>query len=382
MRLNNYLVATMDKKILFISHNASRTGAPIVLITLLKWIRKNKPEVKFDLLLLGGGDLEEDFRSICDVYHGWNEYTKTELRLNRYLRVALNPEKWIDLLCQNKYDLIYANTVVSISTAVMLKRRMACPLFVHLHESEVGFACMNIDDKQLASCDKFITVSESVKTVLTSRHINEEKITIVHPVSNHMIKIIEDNPHKTSASYSFRIGLVGYGGWTKGSDLLPSVAKQYKSKYPNDGCVFQWIGNFKPLDCLELQHDLSILGLEDTIILSPKVSDPLCYYLDFDIFLLLSREDSFPMVVLENALLRTPTVLFENASGITDILHPGKEAVTVPYLDVDAVVEAIHDLREDYVLRNNIGAAAQVAVKNMIETERPYENIFKLISGC
>lgn len=48
-------------KILFINHSCSRTGAPLVLLYFIQWLKEKHPEVQFDILSLGAGPLERDF---------------------------------------------------------------------------------------------------------------------------------------------------------------------------------------------------------------------------------------------------------------------------------------------------------------------------------
>ena len=56
----------MPKKVLFISHEASRTGAPIVFLNFLKWFKANT-DIPFQILLKKGGVLEPDFKAIAPV---------------------------------------------------------------------------------------------------------------------------------------------------------------------------------------------------------------------------------------------------------------------------------------------------------------------------
>ena len=49
-------------KVLFVSHDASRTGAPILLLNFLKWLKENT-EISFITLLKQGGVLEPEFRT-------------------------------------------------------------------------------------------------------------------------------------------------------------------------------------------------------------------------------------------------------------------------------------------------------------------------------
>src|SRR5580698_5439034 len=50
--------------ILFLSHDASRTGAPIALLTFLKWLRANS-DYRFEVVLGSGGPLEPDFKALA-----------------------------------------------------------------------------------------------------------------------------------------------------------------------------------------------------------------------------------------------------------------------------------------------------------------------------
>ncbi len=60
----------MSIKVLFISHDASRTGAPIVLLHLLKWVKYNT-DVEFLILLKDGVELEDRFRVLGET-NIWN----------------------------------------------------------------------------------------------------------------------------------------------------------------------------------------------------------------------------------------------------------------------------------------------------------------------
>src|SRR6478736_4402121 len=50
--------------VLFIGHDASRTGAPLLLLHFFKWLRR-ETSVKFELLLRDGGELIQDYRDVA-----------------------------------------------------------------------------------------------------------------------------------------------------------------------------------------------------------------------------------------------------------------------------------------------------------------------------
>jgi len=71
----------MSKKILFVSHEATRTGAPMILIHLLTWIKSNT-DLKFNILLLKGGELSSDFENLSKVYH-WDFINLDSIKRNK-----------------------------------------------------------------------------------------------------------------------------------------------------------------------------------------------------------------------------------------------------------------------------------------------------------
>ena len=67
----------MAHKVLFISHDASRTGAPIVFLHLLRWLRENTT-IGIGILLKRGGELENEFNDIAP-YYIWDTKSRSNL---------------------------------------------------------------------------------------------------------------------------------------------------------------------------------------------------------------------------------------------------------------------------------------------------------------
>ena len=112
--------------ILFVSHDASRTGAPIALLTFLKWLRANT-DYRFEVLLGSGGALEPAFESVAPT-------TTADIAAGRHLghlsanipQVVLNAwrEKRLRSLARrlSKVDLVYSNT---LQNGALLRRAVA-----------------------------------------------------------------------------------------------------------------------------------------------------------------------------------------------------------------------------------------------------------------
>ena len=301
--------------VLFVSHCANRTGAPLMLLSFLRALREQAPSVTFDVLLLQDGELHQDFAALADVFV-LKKRKNLYLRVRRKLSFDHAPYKYDFRFVENrKYDLVYANSVGSLSVGAEIKRITKAPLLLHAHESHLSISNHEILEQDIEQCDYFIAASSTVKSALVNDwKIENDRVTVVYPFSPYAIA---NDAAQNSVHAKFNIGLSGYACWMKGSDLLPMVASAFSKAHPEVDCVFTWVGEITPKIQRELAYDAQKLGVKDKIRFTGQLSDPTQEYKNFDVFLLLSREDSFPMVCLENALLKKPIICMKNASGIT-----------------------------------------------------------------
>ncbi|MEO6630784.1 MAG: hypothetical protein ABIN13_03645, partial [Mucilaginibacter sp.] len=137
-------------KVLFISHEASRSGAPIVLLHLLKWIKHNTA-LQFDVLLLTDGPLRSDFEAIAETIvlskltrqHSYPSRIKKKLR-----KTTLNDDykKAAATLAKNKYSLVYGNTIVTLPWLTIFKENHAVKTLCCIHELAYATGCFFTDD--------------------------------------------------------------------------------------------------------------------------------------------------------------------------------------------------------------------------------------------
>ena len=62
-------------KVLFISHEASQTGAPFALLQELKYLRDNHKDIECEVLMLWRGDLFDEFKKLFPTFKGWFDPT-------------------------------------------------------------------------------------------------------------------------------------------------------------------------------------------------------------------------------------------------------------------------------------------------------------------
>src|SRR5262245_36483717 len=103
--------------ILFVSHEASPTGAPFLLLHLLRWLRANT-KLDFRVALNSTGPLKADFAELAPVAIFRREALSASGRLIERLapyraRAFVNGARFRRTLGSERFALIYSNTLVN-----------------------------------------------------------------------------------------------------------------------------------------------------------------------------------------------------------------------------------------------------------------------------
>ncbi len=117
------------------------------------------------------------------------------------------------------------------------------------------------------------------------------------------------------------------------------MAKNIAQNFSDAKIKFVWVGNMGNDEHI-IKADIEKMGLEKIVEFVGEQSNPVAYYKNFDVFLLTSREDPFPLVCIEVAQLGKPIICFDKASGTTEVIAKGGGFV-VPYLDASTMAEKV-----------------------------------------
>lgn len=98
---------------------------------------------------------------------------------------------------------------------------------------------------------------------------------------------------------AFVVGGCGSIGWRKGTDLFLQIAHAINRTKGYEKVRFLWVGGeIQNQESLEFSHDAYVLGLQYCHRI-PTTAEVFDFYCAIDIFALTSREDPFPLVMLE-----------------------------------------------------------------------------------
>ena len=361
-------------KALFLSHDASRTGAPLMLLSFLRWIRAES-DVRFEILLKNGGELERDFAATgpCTTLR-WDEAPRRRGLLGALRRKPTRPT----LPPLDHVDLVYSNTITNGAVTAELAAT-GRPVITHVHELENYIHTSGPEN--LAAVKRhttlFITASQAVKHNLVAAHrIPEDQVAVVHsfvPTSELSGDRVTRAREEVLASLgiadgSFVVGASGTTDWRKSPELFVQLAAQARRISPSAPIHFLWVGGSQSF---ELRWDIQKLGLGNVTFV-PHTDRALDYFNCMDAFALVSRVDPFPLVCLEAASLGKPILCFDAAGGMPEFVEDDCGFV-VPYLELGAMAERIVSLANDRERARALGQTARrkVAARHDIAKAAP-----------
>lgn len=361
----------MAVDILFVSHNASRSGAPLILLNLIREL-KSRGGYNIFILIVERGDLVQEFEKLGKTFVLYESisfvdkgmFTRTFQRLKYYIRGN-------HILSQlPKQGIVFLNTIANGH----LHRKLVSPersFFTYVHEMEYSI--------------RAVTDSSSLSTVLKqSDHFFSGSLAVAHElqqkfgvsgdkISNVYSCLEIDGPEYRDQGRSstlfkknhglkegaFIVGCAGNSEWRKGFDFFHALVPLYLYMYPDSNAVFVWKGySAIGRNTFYEQYDYQKTEFLNRVVLLEHDKKSLETISAFDVLVLPSREDPFPLVVLEAAAFGIPTVCFRNAGGIPEFVL-GDAGISVEYGDLFNMAQGIRKLEQDPVLRASMGNVAR-----------------------
>ncbi|WP_447793395.1 rhamnan synthesis F family protein [Pseudomonas farris] len=352
------------KTFLVVSHEASRTGAPILSLNIVINLSKMHNVI---VLLLGGGDLEDAFVASGAVVVG-----PAAIRNNPvFSKATVN-----QLLERFHIDYAIANSIETRSVLPALAERFV-PCLSLAHE----FAAYTrprgaFRDALFWSGEMIFSADVTFKSAHAEfMELNERHTHILPqgrcllPPENHSSSEIEMEEQRIihalrpNGGTTGEVVVLGAGfvQLRKGVDLFIECAARVVNAPGGRNCRFVWIGQGYDPDndtsySVYLADQLARANLEKNVFFISETSAIDTVYQNVDIFLLTSRLDPLPNVAIDALSYGIPIVCFDKTTGIADFLSSSGLAAecVAPYLDTVSMSEKVLSFVNSPALRADV----------------------------
>jgi O-antigen biosynthesis protein len=351
---------SVQPRIGLVLHDAHRHGAQLNALALTRTL-VTEHNVRLTVLLGGPGELAAEYAALAP----------TEIVPGNFADMTF----WRDAarrLAASGVTAVFCNTLVSAQAIGPLREEgLRVIQLVHELPSLIRQYGLEAAAREAAA--------HAAAIVFASAHIRDRFLEVVGQIRNRAVlrhqgiyvrRLSADERRSVRAVTRRALGIadnqlvvlgVGYGDVRKGLDLWPRLGRQVLKECPD--AVFLWVGRVDPGLRHWLEHDLRMIGLERRVVLVGESTDMAGMYAAADAYVLTSREDPFPSVVIEAMANGLPTVVFDASGGIVELVR-NAGGVSVPYLDVDAMARELVRLLHDSMSAAAMGASLAARINH------------------
>lgn len=369
-----------------VTQECSRTGAPLILLELLKaWRKQHNHHIV--LITLRAGELDDAFKEVSDAFLVSPDppFNMTGRALNMLRREL---PKWTS----DHEVRAVVNSAVSGEVAGVIGE-CGIPVTALVHE----FATTIFDEAKIGlyhHAQRLIFPSRIVRSAfrksMAALPPSPNGVPELHVMPQGLFPhFLEpcDGVEGLRASIgisedAFVVLGMGTRDWRKGIDLFVMTAGFIARDRTTDGREIHFV--FVGQDVTSMidaerytKHAMGAMELEQHVHFVDAVDDSRAWFATADAFFMSSRLDPYPCVVLEAMSAGLPVVLFEGGAGSAEFIadHGGGEVV--PHLDVAAAAAVLERWAREGMA--DLGREAAEAVRAQADWEQYAERVWSAV---
>jgi glycosyltransferase involved in cell wall biosynthesis len=359
-------------KVLFVGHDATRTGAPLILLRLIEGMTK-RYAIDAYTILGGGGDLTGDFAAASHVYamkngldRGFLDGGEMNADWERELKSVAS------IFGVGGPDLVICNSAETRAFAKYMSDKKV-PVVSLVHEAGDFYGSWQFS----------MIFNSSKLTIFPSKYTHERGLARAPAGENKVIirgQGLLDPAFGTMsravarAVISERLNIFedavlvlgcGTADTRKGIDLFVEAAtRMLKNPVMAElPLQFLWAGDYDPFagPGSWARRRIEQLGLQDRIKFIGPQTDTEPFFTASDLFLMTSRMDPFPCVIHEAMAAGLPIIAFEGCSGAPEAFFDS--GMVVPQEDAEAMAAEACGLLQDVDRRKAMAQRARDIVR-------------------
>jgi glycosyltransferase involved in cell wall biosynthesis len=373
-----------DRVMLLTVHQASRSGAPLLLLRLIKDFVKKGWECI--IVLDEKGPIESEFLEYAHVLSidqvKWlGDRTKRAKKAEELLNVLF------DELAFSKPGVCILNSMETGPHAPALKAlglRTVCLVHEIVDSYELAYVKSTFENCERLVFPSMFVRDQAVKkvgaismphSVLPSALLNRKFGTY-----NRKEARTDFRDELCASEDDFIILACANPDLRKGVDLFVMIAKQVLLKNRSRKLRFVWIGADDRVPHTALYYarwDIKQAGIESQVTFIPSKPDIEKAFVGSDLFVLPSRQDPFPCVVHDAMAAQLPVIAFDGAGGMNEMLEGGG-AHLVPYGDIASFADSILFYATNDEIRQLDGEKNRKLVLQRFRFEDYAENVLEI----
>ncbi len=358
----NWIIEDGDV-VLFITHEASFTGAPLVLIKIINWLVEFRGITP--IILVGGihTALIDKFKKFGKLLHmpEINKNSTQELKL------------FIDDL---NIKFVYTNTVVSGKYLQAVKGiiKSDAMYVTHIHEKESVLSQYEAEEKYICQhSSKIVTVSKSIMKRLDNLSSMGVVLTEIPPFIERYNKIVQNEISEMPTIWG-----CGTIEDRKGFDLFCETIAKLK-KYEHLSFKAAWIGTVQSnkfvdeiLDKYSARQHVNLIGFHP---------NPRSLYTKGDIFFLSSKEEPFSLASIEAAEQSLALLTFDKrcSPAMDEFVSEIGCGLVAKAFNTNDASECLKLMLEHPDMSERMGALGRAAVLDRYTTEKVMPKLLEFI---
>ncbi|HGS0763189.1 glycosyl transferase [Streptococcus pneumoniae] len=200
--------------------------------------------------------------------------------------------------------------------------------------------------------DKIITLTqEDRKNYIRKYGISENRIAYIYNWKENRLSNIPYNDEST------KIVTVGRFDYQKGYDYLIQVAKKVLAKMPD--WTWEIYGSGKQDEVDKIRDLITENDLQDKLVIKGLEKNQDLIYGDKGIYVMTSRYEGLPLVLLEAQQYNLPIVSFRCPTGPSEIVEDGVNGYLIDCYDTDKMSEKLLELMKNDDLRQSFSDHAK-----------------------
>lgn len=289
-------VQCSQHNVVVLGHDAHMHGTQINLLSMVRNLIK-KMGNKVHVFLLNGGELVDAYKKLAPTTVLSDDLSNDQAQLSALLRA---------LRARGFNQAILNTTVSGIYTKLLKDHGYRVSNLIHelpslirsyqLEENLYEISCHS-DDIVFSTDYVRCKIKDEFKLPLLNSRVLPQGINFNESYENKELVRRKLRKKLGIEEDELVVMACGFADFRKGIDVFIRVAQSIITEIGQ--ARFIWVGRLDPSIEYYIRSDIANMGLEKRILITGNLPLPFDYYLSSDIFLLTSREDPLPSVVME-----------------------------------------------------------------------------------